>query len=277
VIREVWLGVALAAAALTQQTAPVPSAAAPPTPGSEIHYAGPGVVAPELLPVDFPITPPAKCKKMNGTARVFVAVDAEGKPRQDYLLEALGNELDLMALRVAELSTFKPGTADGAPATVGIVDEVQMQACTTEEKVDGGLKRTHFMLRSLPAQRIELAERPAPPLQVPPPRKPKTDQDPLPIGVYRVGGEVSAPRILKFVDAQFSDEARRKKINGVCLIDLKVYEHGIPQNPRVVRPLGYGLDENALWAVMHFRFTPAMRHGEPVPVQITIQVSFKIY
>jgi TonB family protein len=97
-------------------------------------------------------------------------------------------------------------------------------------------------------------------------------------GLYHIGGGVSAPQILHQVDPEFSDEARRAKYQGVCLITIIVDANGIPQNPRVVRPLGMGLDEKALEAVKQFRFKPAMKDGKtPVPVQITVEVNFRLY
>ena len=66
--------------------------------------------------------------------------------------------------------------------------------------------------------------------------------------VYRIGGGVSAPVPIFTPEAEFSDEARRAKYQGVCLISLIVDAQGNPQNPRVVRPLGMGLDEKELEA-----------------------------
>jgi len=97
-------------------------------------------------------------------------------------------------------------------------------------------------------------------------------------GVYRVGGGISAPVPLNTVEAEFSDEARRAKYQGVCLISMIVDAHGNPQNPRVIRPLGMGLDEKALEAVRKYRFKPAMKDGKiPVPVMITVEVNFRLY
>ena len=79
-------------------------------------------------------------------------------------------------------------------------------------------------------------------------------------------------------EAEFSDEARRAKYQGVCLISLIVDAQGNPQNPHVVRPLGMGLDEKALEAVRKYKFKPAMKDGKtPVPVMITIEVNFRLY
>ena len=97
-------------------------------------------------------------------------------------------------------------------------------------------------------------------------------------GFYHVGGGVSAPVPLNSVEAEFSDEARRAKYQGVCLISLIVDAQGNPQNPRVVRALGMGLDEKALEAVRKYKFKPAMKDGHvPVPVMITVEVNFRLY
>ena len=97
-------------------------------------------------------------------------------------------------------------------------------------------------------------------------------------GLYHIGGGVGAPVLIHQVDPEFSDEARRAKYQGVCMISIIVDVNGNPQNPRVVRPLGMGLDEKALEAVKQFRFKPAMKDGKtPVPVMITVEVNFRLY
>jgi TonB family protein len=97
-------------------------------------------------------------------------------------------------------------------------------------------------------------------------------------GLYHVGGGVSAPVALNSVEAEFSDEARRAKYQGVCLISLIVDAQGNPQNPRVIRALGMGLDEKAIEAVRKYKFKPAMKDGKtPVPVMITVEVNFRLY
>jgi TonB family protein len=96
-------------------------------------------------------------------------------------------------------------------------------------------------------------------------------------GIYHVGGGVSAPVPLNSVEAEFSDEARRAKYQGVCLISLIVDAQGNPQNPRVARALGMGLDEKAIEAVKKYKFKPAMKGNTPVPVMITVEVNFRLY
>lgn len=97
-------------------------------------------------------------------------------------------------------------------------------------------------------------------------------------GLAQVGGRVSAPVPLFEPEAEFSDEARRAKYQGVCLVALIVDTQGNPQNVHIVRPLGMGLDEKALEAVRKYKFKPAMRDGKtPVPVMVNVEVNFRLY
>jgi protein TonB len=96
-------------------------------------------------------------------------------------------------------------------------------------------------------------------------------------GLEHVGNGVSAPVPLNHVEAEFSDEARREHIEGVCLVTLVVNTLGRPQNPRIVRAAGYGLDQKALEAMRKYHFKPAMKAGVPVPVMITVEVNFRFY
>ena len=56
---------------------------------------------------------------------------------------------------------------------------------------------------------------------------------------------------------------------------LVVGPEGLPHNIRVQRSLGMGLDEKAIAAVS--RFQPATLNGQPVAVEVNVQVSFRLY
>jgi periplasmic protein TonB len=95
--------------------------------------------------------------------------------------------------------------------------------------------------------------------------------------IYTPGGGVSKPIPIFTPEAEFSDEARRQKYQGVCMISVIIDSHGIPQDPRVVQHLGMGLDEKALEAVSKYRFKPAMKSGRPVAVRIIVEVDFRLF
>lgn len=96
--------------------------------------------------------------------------------------------------------------------------------------------------------------------------------------VYTAGtGGVTNPVPVFSPEAEFSDEARRNKYQGICMISIVVDSQGLPRNPRVVRSLGMGLDEKALEAVARYRFRPALKNGRPVAARILVEVNFRLY
>jgi protein TonB len=96
-------------------------------------------------------------------------------------------------------------------------------------------------------------------------------------GFYHVGGAVAAPQLIYAVDPEFSDEARRAKYQGICIVTLIVDAQGNPQRVQVVHHLGMGLDQKAVAAVKQYRFKPATLQGKPVPVEVNVEVNFRIY
>ncbi len=96
-------------------------------------------------------------------------------------------------------------------------------------------------------------------------------------GVFRVGGGVSAPKATFSPDPEYSEEARKAKYQGTCVLWLIVGPDGHPRDIRVSRTLGLGLDEKAIEAVKNWKFEPAMKDGKPVAVQINVEVDFRLY
>jgi periplasmic protein TonB len=96
-------------------------------------------------------------------------------------------------------------------------------------------------------------------------------------GAYRVGGGVSAPKALYAPDPEYSEEARKAKYQGTVVLWLVVSPDGRPQQIRIQRALGMGLDEKAIEAVKQWKFEPARKDGQPVPVMINVEVNFRLY
>ncbi len=110
----------------------------------------------------------------------------------------------------------------------------------------------------------------------PPPGTPGAH--PATSGLSDIRHELTAPVLTHSADPEFSEEARKAKYEGICMISIIVDVNGVPQHPQVMRPLGMGLDQKAIQAVKQFRFKPAMKDGKtPVPVQITVEVNFRLY
>lgn len=95
-------------------------------------------------------------------------------------------------------------------------------------------------------------------------------------GVFRVGGGVSAPRVTRKIDPEYSEEARKAKYSGVVVLAVEVWPDGRAHNVRVIRSLGLGLDEKAIQAVQLWEFVPGRKDGAPVKVSAQIEVNFRL-
>lgn len=96
-------------------------------------------------------------------------------------------------------------------------------------------------------------------------------------GVMSVGGGVGAPVLIHSVEPEFTSQARQANYQGTVTIQLIVDAQGNPQDVRVARHLGMGLDEKAIEAVRQYRFRPAVYQGHPVAVQMLVEVDFRLH
>src|SRR5438552_14810215 len=95
-------------------------------------------------------------------------------------------------------------------------------------------------------------------------------------GVFRVGGGVTPPSVIQRIEPQYSEEARKARYQGTVVLEAIVRKDGTCDILRIVRSLGFGLDENAIQALKQWRFRPGMRNGVPVDVALNIEVNFNL-
>src|SRR5215469_3353863 len=95
-------------------------------------------------------------------------------------------------------------------------------------------------------------------------------------GVYRAGNGVTKPELLKKVEPEYSEEARKAKFQGVVVLYIVVDPNGNAVSPRVMKSLGLGLDEKAMEAVKQWKFKPGYKDGKPVAVAATVEVNFRL-
>ena len=95
-------------------------------------------------------------------------------------------------------------------------------------------------------------------------------------GIMKLGPGVQPPRVIHYVDPDFTQKARDERIGGIVVISLIIDRSGYPTHVRILRPLNSGLDRNAIIAVSQYRFAPAMFQGKPVPVVVSTEVNFRI-
>jgi TonB family protein len=85
-----------------------------------------------------------------------------------------------------------------------------------------------------------------------------------------------SPQVIYQVEPQYSEPARRARIQGYVRLRIDVGLDGRPVNIRVVQPIGMGLDENAIEAVKRWLFRPALIGDKPVVAPALVEVGFHL-
>jgi len=117
-------------------------------------------------------------------------------------------------------------------------------------------------LPALPAERVESS--------------PKKDDDPAP-SAGDGNKNLATPHLISSVNPEYTPQARAAKFSGKCIVGFTVDATGRPINVKVVKPIGMGLDENAIKAVSQYQFSPAMLDGAAVPADLKVEVEFRYY
>lgn len=95
-------------------------------------------------------------------------------------------------------------------------------------------------------------------------------------GPFRPGTGITPPTLTREVRATYTDDARRRGIEGDVVLEIVVRRDGSVGQVRVLRSLGAGLEQRAIDAVRQWRFSPSRRNGEPVDVAVEVAVEFKL-
>jgi TonB family protein len=146
------------------------------------------------------------------------------------------------------------------------IDEAEHMLAFAEKTFDTAVGPTSPLTTGIAVRRAAVLKQLGRPAAPPPNTSAAT--------IYRVGGTVTAPRILSKVEPQYSEEARKNKLQGTISMSMVVDATGAPTQIAILYPLGMGLDQEAINAVSQWRFSPGTRNGAPVPVFTQIEVSF---
>ena len=97
-------------------------------------------------------------------------------------------------------------------------------------------------------------------------------------GAYRPGAGITLPVVLVEKKPAYTADAMRAKVQGAVWLECIVMPDGTVGDVKVTRSLDpiFGLDQEAIKAAKQWRFRPGMRQGEPVPVIITIELTFTL-
>jgi TonB family protein len=91
-----------------------------------------------------------------------------------------------------------------------------------------------------------------------------------------LAGDV-APSVAEYTTPPlYSDEARRRSIEGVVLVRAEIDASGRVRDAQVTRGPGAGLEQNALVALRQWRFHPGTRKGAAIPMDVEIEIAFTL-
>jgi periplasmic protein TonB len=99
----------------------------------------------------------------------------------------------------------------------------------------------------------------------------------LPPGTQQVTRDIS-PVLVREYKPNYTEEARRRQIEGIVVMDAVVLEDGTVGGVAVTRSLDkeYGLDEEAVKTLKKWLFKPATRDGKPIQKHIFVEMSFNL-
>ncbi|MGA8529399.1 MAG: energy transducer TonB, partial [Acidobacteriaceae bacterium] len=101
--------------------------------------------------------------------------------------------------------------------------------------------------------------------------------EPTDANIVRPGPGVDGPHLMAHVTPPSNDYAQKAEVAGVASYMVILGQDGRPAAVAVYRPIGFGLDENAVAAIQNARFTPAVKDGKTVMSVIDLAVNFRIY
>jgi len=84
-------------------------------------------------------------------------------------------------------------------------------------------------------------------------------------------------KVLSSIAPDSNDYAQAAGVAGRALYRVVIATDGKPGEVAVVRPIGFGLDENAVSAIHKATFQPALKDGKPVAETLDLAVLFRIY
>jgi hypothetical protein len=104
---------------------------------------------------------------------------------------------------------------------------------------------------------------------------------PSDVVVFKVGSKpaaVSLPTCVYCPNPSYSNAARVAKTQGASVFDVLVSAEGRAVQIRPVKLLGYGLDQQAYYAIKDWKFKPARdAQGTPIPLIVPIEVTFRLF
>jgi TonB family protein len=90
------------------------------------------------------------------------------------------------------------------------------------------------------------------------------------------GARITQPELLRKTEPEYSEEARKAKVQGTVVLEIQVGTDGRAHNIVVHQGVGLGLDQKAIDAVSHWLFRPGTVNGRAAVITAIVQVNFRL-
>ena len=184
-------------------------------------------------------TEEARLAGVEGTAVVYAEIAKDGSPENLRVLRGLGHGLDQEALKTVQPWRFERFLQKEQAIRVA----------------------TYVPVRFRLDRQIHGVQQPA------------TGND----EIFQIAeGGITVPRIISRVEPTYTEESRTAKVGGTVVLFVEITTSGTVASVVVLRGLGKGLDESAVSAIKQWRFSPALKNGQPVAVITTVEMNFSL-
>ena len=197
----------------------------------------------------------ALINNQQGVTIISFVVDASGKITKPQILKSAAPSLDEEAIRVIKsMPAWKPGKQNGNAVAVRINLPVRFQFATQPTPEAPGLEASEDSNPAGPIFELQ----------------PGDEQPQFPGGIEA---------LMKFLakNIKYPKEAWENRIEGLSIIAFVVDHRGYTGNYRILKPLGYGTDQEAIRVLQTMpKWIPGKRNGKPVKVKYTLPVKFSL-
>jgi TonB family protein len=94
--------------------------------------------------------------------------------------------------------------------------------------------------------------------------------------IYEPGGDVKRPKLVHYVEPEFSPKSKEAFVEGTVKISTVVTLDGLATSCRVLSGLNAEEDRTALEALKQWKFQPGSKSGQPVNVRVTVEIDFHL-
>jgi protein TonB len=94
--------------------------------------------------------------------------------------------------------------------------------------------------------------------------------------VYEPGGDVKPPKLIHYVEPEFSPSSKEAFVEGTVKISTVVTREGKPTECRISSGLNSEEDRTAVEALKQWTFHPGTKNDKPVKVRITVEIGFHL-